>query len=324
MDRRGRELFEVGHSRTTRREAHEAAPHAPDRIQIFERPPAAARRPVGPSSFTPPSQTGAQPQALRRRLGAWRPRRSRLLVAAVVLGLAFGAMEEAARSAGYMPDMGRLAQRLGFGIDQVALEGHRFSSDREVFDALDLANVRTFAALDSAAVKARIERLPWIDTAELTRVFPGRLEIRVTERKPYALWTRADQLYLIDKTGRVLASVGGETLPDLPRFAGEGAAAGAASLMEMVARYPDVARRLAEAERISERRWRLKLDNASTIELPADGEVGALEELMRSERLLGLVAAGHTTLDFRGPGRVAVRSEPAPASTASASQHPES
>lgn len=245
-------------------------------------------------------------------------------MAAVVLGLAFGAVEEAARSAGYMPDLGRLAQHLGFGIDQVALEGHRFSYDREIFDALDLANVRTFAALDSAAVKARIERLPWIDTAELTRVFPGRLDIRVTERKPYALWMRADQLYLIDKTGRVLAAVGGETLPDLPRFAGEGAAAGAASLMETVARYPDVARRLAEAERISERRWRLKLDNASTIELPADGEVGALEELMRDQRLLSLVTAGHTTLDFRGPGRVAVRPETSAASTPPASQHPES
>jgi cell division protein FtsQ len=204
---------------------------------------------------------------------------------------------------------------LGFGIDQVTLTGHHFSFDRDVFDALDLANVRTFAALDTAAVKSRIERLPWVDAAELTRVYPGELEIRVTERKPYALWQRTDRHYLIDKTGRVLAAVGGDSLPDLPRFAGEGAAAEAAGLMENLARYPEIASRLSEAERVSERRWKLKLANATTIELPADGEVGALEELSRDAALVRLVAAGRTTLDFRGPGRVAVRPE-APAEAA--------
>ncbi|MCC7252112.1 cell division protein FtsQ/DivIB [Hyphomicrobium sp.] len=249
--------------------------------------------------------------------GERRTRRARLLIAALVLGLALGAAEEAARQAGYAPDTERIARFLGFGIDQVTLKGHRFSYDRDVFDTLDLANVRTFAALDTAAVKARIERLPWIDTAELTRVYPGRLDIRVTERKPYALWQRADRLYLIDKTGRVLAAVNGETLPDLPRFAGEGAAAEAASLMETIARYPEVAGRLAEAERISERRWRLKLDNNATLELPADGEVGALEELARDAELAKHLAAGLATLDFRGPGRVAIR--PAADTAASAS-----
>lgn len=253
-----------------------------------------------------------------------RPKRSHILAAALALGLALGAAEEAARHAGYAPDTERIACLLGFGIDQVSLKGHRFSYDRDIFDALDLANVRTFAALDTAAVKARIERLPWIDTAELSRVYPGRLDIRVTERRPYALWSRADRLYLIDRTGRVLAAVNGETLPDLPRFAGEGAAAGAAALLETVARYPEVAGRLAEAERVSERRWRLKLDNGATIELPADGEVAALEEVARDARLSGLIAGGHTTLDFRGPGRVAIRPEAPATETPAASLHPES
>ncbi|HYD16305.1 MAG TPA: cell division protein FtsQ/DivIB, partial [Hyphomicrobium sp.] len=159
---------------------------------------------------------------------------------------------------------------------------------------------------------SRIERLPWIDTAELTRVYPGRLDIRVTERKPYAVWTRADRHYLIDKTGRTLAAVSGESLPDLPRFAGEGAASEAATLLENLARYPVVASRLEEAQRISERRWRLKLANATTIELPADGEVGALEELAQDADLSKVVAAGRSTLDFRGPGRVAIRPEVQP------------
>jgi cell division protein FtsQ len=53
--------------------------------------------------------------------------------------------------------------------------------------------------------------------------------------------------------------------------------------------------------------------------LPADNEVGALEELTRDSRLASLVVAGRTTLDFRGPGRVAIRPEADASASASAS-----
>ena len=277
-------MFEIRERRTRRLEADDP---------LLDAPAPDLTQPLGTSADLP-------------TLSPLRSRRARLLAIALVAGLAIGAVEEATRLSG-TPELERLARFAGFGIDQVSLEGHRMSSDREIFDALDLANVRTFAALDSAAVKERIERLPWIDTAELSRVYPDRLEVRVTERAPYALWTRGDRRYLIDKSGRVLAAVSGEALPDLPRFAGEGAAGEAAGLMETVARYPDIASRLAEAERVSERRWTLRLANGSTLVLPADNEVGALEELVRDSELLSLVTAGGESLDFRGPGRVAVR-----------------
>ncbi len=306
-------MFEVGQSGANRQQAHDAILLSRARVPTpsDERPPPAAKEPypVDADLEAPPGPATA-PRA---------PRRARLLIAALGIGLALGAVEEAARHAAHAPKLERLARLMGFGIDQVTLVGHRYAYDRDIFDALDLANVRTFAALDTAAVKARIERLSWIDTAELTRVFPGRLDIRVTERKPYAVWSRADRVYLIDRTGRVLAAVNGTTLPDLPRFAGEGAAAEAAGFLATLARYPEIAGRFAEAERVSGRRWRLKLAHSATIELPADDEVAALEELTRDDALMQRVTAGHATLDFRGPGRVAVRSEPEAAVAASAS-----
>lgn len=310
-------MFEVGQSRMIGPQAQDAILQPPscDPTPSDDR----ARHVPVKGPYQVEADFATEPARRSASILSWRPRRSRLLLAALGLGLALGAAEETARRAGYAPEPERIARLLGFGIDQVTLKGHRFSYDRDVFDALDLANVRTFAALDTAAVKARIERLPWIDTAELTRVYPGRLDIRVTERRPYALWSRADRLYLIDRTGRVLAAVNGQTPPDLPRFAGEGAAAEAATLMETVARYPEIAGRLAEAERISERRWRLKLDNGAAIELPADGEAGALEALARDAELGKLVAAGRTTLDFRGPGRVAIRPD---ADASASAPHP--
>lgn len=306
-------MFEVGQSWMIRRQARNADLSSPPRTLPEDAPDTADTAPRGPYQVASPfDDAPAADEA-----AAPKPKnRLRFLACALLLGLALGAAEETLRRAGYAPDVESWARAAGFGVDQVSLKGHTYSFDRDIFDALDLANVRTFAALDTAAVKARIERLPWIDTAELTRVYPGRLDIRVTERTPYAVWKRADRNYLIDKTGRVLAAVDGETLPRLPRFVGEGAATIAAEFMEALAHYPDLAGAFAEAERVSERRWRLKLANAATIELPADGEVGALEEIARDEGLKRVVAQGNITLDFRGPGHLAAR--PADAAAAPA------
>ena len=38
----------------------------------------------------------------------------------------------------------------GFGINQVNVTGQHFASDSDIYDAIDLTNVRTFAAFDSA------------------------------------------------------------------------------------------------------------------------------------------------------------------------------
>lgn len=213
------------------------------------------------------------------------------------------------------PDVEALARLAGLGIDQVALTGHRFALDGDVFSALDLGNVKSFLDLDADAVKARIERVPWIATAEIKRVYPNRLEVRVTERKPYALWKRSERNYLIDETGRVLSAVGTTEFPDLLQISGEGAAEGAAELLRLVARYPEIARRLALAERVNERRWTLRLAGGVSLILPPDGEAFVLESIARDADLARRVAGERTIIDFRVPGRITVRTDGEPQGT---------
>jgi cell division protein FtsQ len=208
-----------------------------------------------------------------------------------------------------LPPSDVLARSLGLGIDEVSLTGHHFAFDGDVFDALDLPNVRTFAGLDARAAKARIERLPWVATAEITRVYPNRLAVRVSERMPFAVWTRGNRRYLIDATGRVLSAADERALPALPRVAGEGAAAEAKALFDLLDRYPAVRSRLSEAERVGERRWNLKLERQITLKLPSDGEARILDELARDSELQRLASEANSTLDFRARGRVAVRRE---------------
>lgn len=247
-----------------------------------------------------------------------------MLAATLAAGVALAMMTDAGRyaraAASILPTADDAARFIGFGIDQVSLTGQRFTFDGDVFDALDLANTRSLASFDAEAVKSRLERLPWVATADLTRVFPDRLEVRVTERKPFAVWARGDRHYLIDETGRVLSATASTERPDLPRVSGEGAATEARALMTLMDRYPDIARRLTEAERVAERRWTLRLDRGVTLHLPADREAALLQQIAAGGELGRLVAGDNCIIDLRVPERMTVRaaSEGHPSGSAAA------
>jgi cell division protein FtsQ len=322
MDHRGRELREVGLALHSSWQALQAslltrpvADHPPSRARLRRpKPPAVAvdhEAEIDALTPLPAFDTHGLTIAKRLRRGL-----VGAIAAAVVTLLclaALGGDRPWAALERLRPNMDAMARLAGFGIDQVTLSGYRFALDRDVFNALDLGNVKSFLSLDAEAVKTRIERVPWIASAEIKRVYPNRLDVRITERKAYALWRRGEESYLIDDTGRVLTGVGSARFPDLLQISGEGAAAEAAALMKLIARYPEIARRLSEAERVNERRWTLRLTGGVSLILPPDGEAHVLESIARDASLGRLVAGERATIDFRVPGRITVRAEGEPA-----------
>jgi len=195
----------------------------------------------------------------------------------------------------------------GLGISQVSVTGQRYTLDRDVFDALDLPNVKTFADLDSAAALKRIERLPWVDTAQITRVYPASLTIEIRERLPYAQWRRGDRNFLIDATGRVLGPIAANQTWDLPLVSGEGASVEAPLLLTAIGRYGEIGRAFGYAERIASRRWSVVLKNGSRIELGADRDHEGLAQVAANSELRRALAGSPVVVDVRTPGRIAVR-----------------
>jgi cell division protein FtsQ len=197
----------------------------------------------------------------------------------------------------------------GFGIDQVSLTGQRFTLDSDVYDALDLRHTTTFAELDTAAALKRIERIAWVDTAQITRVFPGNLNIAIKERVPAAVWSRGNMSYLIDATGRTLGPLPESHTWKLPRIVGEGASSEASLLLTSLARHSSLMGQFDHAERIAERRWSVVLKNATRIELGADREVEGLDEVATNTLLKQAVSEGGKIIDVRMSGRAIVRAQ---------------
>jgi cell division protein FtsQ len=252
--------------------------------------------------------------AFARRLPARRLRRPRqahryllLLAALTALGLAQGVkLARSERAGTVLAKFETWAQLAGLGLDQVTLIGHRFTADTDIFEAIALKRARTMLSFDPAAAQARLAELPWIQQASLERVFPDRLEVRVTERTPVAVWSRGERSFLIDDTGRTLAQVPVDVMPALPRVTGEGADSAAAGLFALLGPFPDLKARIASAERVGGRRWTLRLNGGGAIQLPGEGEAQALAQAA------GLLATGfgRGEIDVRAAGRAIVREAP--------------
>jgi cell division protein FtsQ len=240
-------------------------------------------------------------RARRRTVG-------RLIVLLLVLSAAIAVIASAKRAPSERPAsvlamIEHWAQVTGFGLDQVVLTGHRFTPDNDIFEALDLKRSRTMLTFDSPSAQSRIEELPWIVSASIERVFPDRLEVRVTERLPAAVWTRGPRSFLVDESGRTLAPVAADMMPALPRIAGEGADSAFAGLRSLLAQHSDFQARMVSAERIGNRRWTLRLAGGGAIHLPARGEANALAQAMQLLRN----GVGHGEIDLRVAGRPILR-----------------
>jgi cell division protein FtsQ len=203
-------------------------------------------------------------------------------------------------------EVDRLAELAGFGLRQVSITGHHFTPEAAIFDAFDPANVRSLLRFDSAAVRERIERLPWVAAASILRVMPDQVSVQIVERTPFAVWQWADREMLIDATGRVLAPAS-EPHHDLPRVAGAGAPAEAADMLALIRHYPELWRRLDTAARVGERRWTLRLKGGPDIHLPAGGVTEAVARLMAAQEQARLLEPSYGIVDMRSAGSIVVR-----------------
>ncbi|MGH9325945.1 MAG: cell division protein FtsQ/DivIB [Terriglobia bacterium] len=110
----------------------------------------------------------------------------------------------------------RIAQRAAasnrFLLDperNVTVEGNHYVSREEVFDALGFGDIQArqevnLFRINLLAEKKRLEAIPWIESAAVTRVFPHHLLVRVAERTPIAFANVGGRLKLVDKYGVLL------------------------------------------------------------------------------------------------------------------------
>ena len=272
-----------------------------------------AAGPAAPASRVDVAGERLRPAIRRpRRRGGWR----KLALAAgcsVAACMAFAVqarLELPADAIVSGPGFDGLAQSVGLGIAQVQVTGHRYTPDSAIFLALALEQTGSQLSFDGASARIRIEALPWVATAAIQRIFPDGLSITIRERTAYAVWHRPDNDVLVDATGRELGAVAPGHDLALPSVAGDGAGPRAAEILTLVAGHDAIARRLAKAWRIADRRWRLELVGGTRIELPAENAAPALARLVGqtpAPALTALLDGAVASIDLRASEHMVIR-----------------
>jgi cell division protein FtsQ len=252
----------------------------------------------------------------------WLPRPTRIAAALLGLGLAV-ALTSWVMAGGFHDALSGVSQRLlawsgqsGLAVRKVVVEGRRWTPPETLRSQLDISLGTPLLAIDTAAVRDRLETLAWVERASVARLLPDAVQIRLLERQPLALWQRAGRFEVIDRAGEVIEGALHDHHPDeyghLRVLVGDGAPQEAASLFALLSTEPALSSRVVAATRVGERRWNVHFDHDVEVWLPERDVLGAWQVLADKARDEALLERAVTVIDLRFlPERLRLRLDPA-------------
>ncbi len=269
----------------------------------------------------------ARPKDGRRRASArrapppaWREPALRyglpLVAAGLLLGLGFWSWQSGlghAVAARTRAALTRASIAAGLTVQDVEVQGRTVTPARLLLAALGIRRGDPILFFDAEAARERLEHIGWVKTASVQRLLPGTILIRVVERQPFARWQIDGRMMVIDRDGVVLTAGDPERYGALKLVVGQGAADHAGPLFDMLTLEPGLARHVAAAVRVRDRRWDIDMDNGITVRLPEFGAAAAWRELAVLERQDHVLGKALVAIDMRLADRVVFQLTPAAA-----------
>ena len=160
----------------------------------------------------------------------------------------------------------------------IRVEGElKHVSRNDVINALQGRLAGTFFSMDIDAVRSMFETIPWVRRAEVRRMWPDRLEVRMEEHVPLAHWGQPEEGRLVNIFGEVFQAAyadgdgtdGAAGKHELPLFSGP--AGTAPDVTRNYALFRDMLFPIQLQPRVvmlSPRySWQLRLSNGMTVQL---------------------------------------------------------
>jgi cell division protein FtsQ len=231
---------------------------------------------------------------------------------AVVCGVYFG---DAARRAAIVDGMAEVRREIEnrpeFRVNVLGVDGASDAVIAEIRAAVALDLPLSSFDLDLSDLRARIEALPAIASADLRIQSGGYLAVRVTERVPAMIWQTREGPVLIDAAGHFVAALDERVLDaPLPAMAGDGADRAVGEALALHAAAAPLGDQLQGLVRMGERRWDVVLTDGRRILLPEGRPVQALDRALALNDVSDILGRDVLRLDLRNPDRLTVQLTP--------------
>jgi cell division protein FtsQ len=206
-----------------------------------------------------------------------------------------------------------IESRPEFRVNVMGVEGASDAVIEDIRGALALDLPMSSFDLDLAALRAHVEALPAVASADLRIQSGGYLAVRVTERVPALIWQTREDTVLLDAEGHFVAGLDDRPLDvSLPTVAGDGADRVVGEALALHAAAAPLGDQLRGLVRLGERRWDVVLTDGRRILLPAERPVQALDRALALNDVTDILARDVLRIDLRNPDRLTVQlTEPA-------------
>ncbi len=207
------------------------------------------------------------------------------------------------------------SRQAGFALSELTVEGEKRTAYNDVLAALDIDDGMAILAVDLDIIQTRIETLPWVKSAKISRIFPGEIKISIIEREAFALWQYDGKVHLIDPEGVIITSRGLTEFSSLPLIVGAAASSKIDTLFSKLEETPALSKRVKTAVYVGERRWDIVFDNGIRVKLPEDTPsnytgTDAWNKFARLQSEHNFLARELSVIDMRIKDRVVVRVTP--------------
>lgn len=203
-----------------------------------------------------------------------------------------------------------LSAKAGFRVEFIYLEGRRETPREDIDKILADKNGKPILAVSVSDLKEELEAIPQVHIAQVERVFPNQLHIRIDERSPIAIWQHQGEFQLIDAEGKVMPESHNSKYGKLPQVVGEDAPLHAAKLLDILKQEPELAQRMQAAIRIGERRWNIRFDNGIELKLPEEKVDIAWRKFALMNKEKELLSRAIKSVDMRLPDRIFIQRVP--------------
>lgn len=199
-------------------------------------------------------------------------------------------------------------------ITKIIITGCNLTLEKDVKDALGIHIGDSIFNFSVQEAQQRLDELPFVDHALLKRQLPNTIIIHITERTPFAVWQYQGQFKLIDRKGQIVNDHGmsgkdGQAFLKLPLVVGLGANTEGAELLDILSTQPEIKKHVVAIVRVGNRRWNLDMKNGTTVLLPENQELPALQRLNQLQKQFQLLDRAIKTIDLRLADRLFIQED---------------
>ncbi|MEG8099037.1 cell division protein FtsQ/DivIB [Candidatus Liberibacter brunswickensis] len=195
---------------------------------------------------------------------------------------------------------------IGFSIKKIRMLGNVETSEVDIIRCLNLRSSTSLISFEAVKTQKNLLSLPWIDNAEIHKIYPDTIEIRLVERNPFAIWQNNSNFYLIDKNGRVISLLDNTRFSHLPVLVGKNIEQAIKSF-EKLSTIGSITKLVKAYNWISERRWDLHLHNGIIIKLPEENFNTAISNILELQDKYKILDRDISVIDMRLPDRLTIR-----------------